>query len=489
MKTEIITAPPARLSPEMRYASLHRTIENGMDSERTWLELVQICLELVRHDEARRAFAHLTDSGLRRRAFNLLSAAGVRVEVPADEALAATDHPRSSNRLLEWLADAFRFLFQDHLPLTVVVATATFPLVIGLGGVLTAGVQSSLLLPLIALVPALSVVGLIGALGRRILIEASQGLDDAPEVPALGALVHEAGRFLLDGTALAVIFLGPAVLFAEYARTGLPAVVLGLAAGGTLFPMALAMRQLRDDWSCLSPMKLFANLRRAGPRYFVAVIVSFVLIAPAAVSFWLTAGSALYLQISVVGPLLVVPIFVMSRLFGQTMIDIERERSDIERQQSAATRVVGQRVVTQDAPLLAKPARVRAPLRAPAHPESAAFEPRRPVRPAPADAPGGSVGLRTDRAVAPAATSRSTAPAEPNPVPIHKRAHVPTPRLCPREDTRRSPASPAPQRYRGDAEFVDADELPELMKLPGFNAIRGDARITTGAAAPTRSRK
>lgn len=556
MKTETITAPPARLSPEMRYASLHRTIENGMDSDRTWLELIQICVELDRRDEARRAFGHIHDTNLRRRAFNLLLAAGVQVELPVAEGIAIASGlhasgPHATRRLIDWIADAFRFLFQDHMPLTVVVATVTFPLVVGLGGILTAGVHNSLLLPLIALVPALSVVGLIGALGRRILVEASQGLDDAPEVPSFGSLAREAGRFLVDGTVLSALFLGPGLALASFTDVGISAIASAFAVGGTLLPMALAMRQTRDDWACLSPMALFSNIRRAGPRYFVAVLASFVLMAPAAVSFWLTAGSALYLVISVVGPLVVVPIFVISRLFGQTMIDIERDRVDEERQLAAA-----QRVVTQAPPVLATAAPARASLRAPVHPESgrndstvtapaasvarsiataqpsqAAPKPAAPAKPqvqrtqapraaapatpaprapqpaAPAkrrpgtsDVPGGSVGLRSDRAAAPKASSRSVAPPEPNPMRASAAAEPaapanppqaatpaapPVPRLRPRDD-QRSPSTPAPQRYRSASASVVGEEIPDLTKLPGVSVLRGSARVAAGAAAPTR---
>ena len=505
MKTETITSAPMHLSSEMRYASLHRTIENGMDTDRTWLELVTVCVELRRGDEARSAHGHIADPAVRRRAYNALVAAGVRVDAPPVE-LRGAQHEVAPQGHFEWIADGFRFLFLDHMPLTTVVATVTFPVVVGLGGFLTSSVQNSWLLPLLALIPALSVIGLVGALGRRILVESSQGLDDVPEVPSVGPLVREAGRFLVDISALGALFLGPALVLIQLADVGFSAIAAGLCVGGTLMPMAFAMRQTRDDWTCLSPMDLFSNIRRAGVRYFVAVGISFLLMAPAALSIWLTAGSALYLVVSVVGPLVVVPIFVMSRLFGQTMIDIERERSDRNRQLSAANRVV----TTLPPTMAPAAAATRSAMRAPIHPEATRTErvatttrpatarapqPAGPGRPRPSgngDVPGGSLGLRSDRAVAPSPHARSVAAAEPNPAPRSMRSEEavpPTARAANSQPARpdRAPApSTSPQRYRGPTASVIGEAIPDLTKLPGVSVLRGEARVAAGAAAFTR---
>ncbi|MGE0144943.1 MAG: hypothetical protein AB7I19_16955, partial [Planctomycetota bacterium] len=126
MKTEIVTTPPPTLTPEMRYASLHRTIENGMASDRTWLELVQVCIEMRRRSEARDAYEHIKDPPMRRRGYNSLIAAGVPVEAPSSE-LAAKPTVELDRAgvlgLVDWVADGFRFLFLDHMPLTTIVAT------------------------------------------------------------------------------------------------------------------------------------------------------------------------------------------------------------------------------------------------------------------------------------------------------------------------------------------------------------------------------
>lgn len=522
VRTETITAAPTRLSPEMRYASLHRTIENGMDTDRTWLELVQICIELERRDEARAAFEHVHEPSLRRRAFNVLAAAGVKVAMPSGDGNHPSQAKDTRHSLIEWIADGFRYLFLDHMPLTTVVATVTFPLVVGLGGFLTSSVHNSWLLPLVALIPALSVVGLIGALGRRILVDTSRGIDDVPEVPPAAQLCREAGRFLCDAVLLASLFLGPALLMTQLADVGLSAIGAAFAVGGTLLPMSLAMRQTRDDWSCLSPTDLFSSIRHAGMRYFVAVGVGFVLTTPAALSVWLTWGSALYLMVSVVGPLLVVPIFVMSRLFGQTIVRIERDRIAQQRQLATA-----QAVVTQAAPVAAPaPVAPRATPRAVAHPEAALAAPQAPApraaAPAPAPAPavpearaarpnagnfpGGSLGLRSDRAVAPSGRSRSATPAEPNPAPNGIRnlgtapapaparppappvaRSMPTPRLRARADgAQPSPQTPRPQRFQPVSTSTIGEQIPDLTKLPGVSVLKGEARVAAGAAAPTR---
>ena len=70
----------------------------------------------------------------------------------------------------------------DNRECFVMVMTMIFPVVIGLGGLLTQG-TNGLVLPLIALIPALSTIGLVGALGRQILLDASRGISDPPRLP------------------------------------------------------------------------------------------------------------------------------------------------------------------------------------------------------------------------------------------------------------------------------------------------------------------
>ena len=335
MNIEDITAPPPRLSPQMRYASLHRAVEGGLATDRTWAELIEVCLELELNDEATSCFWHIDEAATRRRLLAGMQKRGLMLDVSlgAAESGDPTNSPAAgpprvrdeSDSIAERILDGFRFLFLEHMPLTAVVATVTFPIVVGLGGFLTAGVPGSFVLPLLALIPALSVVGLVGALGRRILVEASRGLEDPPEIPSLHDLVPEAGRFLMDASILVAIFLGPAALLAQFETTGISSVLAALAVGLTLLPMAMALRQTRDDWSCLKATELFRACTRGGLEYMALVATGAALFAPSIVSLWMTGGSHLYRVVSVIGPLAVTPTLVMSRLLGSFLFAKRRE--------------------------------------------------------------------------------------------------------------------------------------------------------------------
>ncbi len=50
------TASPKAQTPQLRYASLHRTIEKGLASDEVWNELARICLVLGFNDEAVKAY-------------------------------------------------------------------------------------------------------------------------------------------------------------------------------------------------------------------------------------------------------------------------------------------------------------------------------------------------------------------------------------------------------------------------------------------------
>src|SRR5690606_33766092 len=156
-------------------------------------------------------------------------------------------------------------------------------------------------------------------------VEASRGLEDPPEIPSLHDLVPQAGRFLLDATILVTIFLGPAALLAQFEATGISSVLAALAVGLTLFPMAMALRQTRDDWSCLKAAALFRAVARGGLEYMALVATGAALFAPSIVALWMTGGSHLYLVLSVIGPLAVTPTLVMSRLLGCFLFAKRRE--------------------------------------------------------------------------------------------------------------------------------------------------------------------
>jgi hypothetical protein len=149
-------------------------------------------------------------------------------------------------------------------------------------------------------------------------------------------------------------------------------------------------------------------------------------------------------------------------------------------------------------------------MRAPSHPEVTRIDRRAatprlavsrppqgnaPARQRPAgggEVPGGSLGLRSDRAVEPSQHSRSAVPAEPNPLPQSIRTESEA--TARPANPRPVEARPAPQRaaiaerYRGPVASFIGEAIPDLTKLPGVSVLRGEARVAAGAAARTRAR-
>lgn len=375
-------------TPQLRYASLHRSIERGMATDEVWSELSRTCLGLGFNDEAVRAYREVEAPHLRRSLAVLLARHGLisdaekRLNVEPSKTGAAGVQVVEGDPKPDFgqqLADSVHCLFMEHMPLTVIVATLTFPLVVGLGGFLTAG-SHFFLLPAIALLPGLSVLGIVGAMGRRIMVDAGQGIYDPPRVPAFRELTQEAARFLTDMTILGLVLLGPGTTM--FLLTGhLAAGISSLALGMFLMPMALLLRELSDDWRALSPMVLLRAVGRAGPSYLAVSLTILAMMLPALLSGLATVGTHLYLQIAVIGPLVVVPLFVASRLLGnffhahheslQEMVGVEQvssETSDVDDPEldNLPELDAGQGVSETRAP--ASPARQR--LGAPSHPES-----------------------------------------------------------------------------------------------------------------------
>ncbi len=339
MNIDPIAAPQSQ-SPELRYASLHRSVENGLATERTWAELLDVCLVLGRNEEALRAFDYLRDPSLKRRKAHRLQAAGIRCEAlrepPKPRPRASQVHrpqPRAQGgaaplraEAAEIFGDSLRYLFLDHLPVTLIVATVTFPLLIGLGGFLssTAGPSAYFALSFLALVPALSALGMVGALVRRVLLESARGLDDPPAIPTFPELCREALRFGGHVAVLGVALLGPGILGFFIQPLGLVLPLAATALGLTALPMALLLRELSGNWQSLHPQHVARAIRRGGLRYFKLCGFSALLLAPAAGALALTIGSEPYMAISVVGPLLVTPLFVIARMFGHLWADLRR---------------------------------------------------------------------------------------------------------------------------------------------------------------------
>jgi hypothetical protein len=465
MKIEDIAAPPPRLAPQMRYASLHRTIESGLATDRTWVELVEACLELGRHGEAEQGFWQIKDASARRRILTPLQKHGLLLDVSlgATADLEKPGRPAADSRQEEGfgerIADAVHFLFVDHMPMTTVVATVTFPVVVGLGGLLQGSTQGGPLLLLLAAIPALSVVGLVAALCRRILVDASRGLDDPPEIPGLTDLCRDAARIGVDLTVLIAALVGPSLAalgLGLVPETATAAAIASVVLGAMVVPIAFGLRQTREDWTCLRPDTLLLAVVRGGRRHLGTVLVLAALAAPAGIALWATLGAPLYLALAVTGPLAVAPAFLAARLLGQLLYD---RRNVFPGAAVPLARAAPNKRRT--------PARTRrsAPRPSPKaerrHPEA------EPARPASAGPQGGGL-LRVD------------------PVPSgHERPR----RARPEADARPAPATPSvhqePHLVATSRDVVGEAPL-DLTTLPGFSVVKGDARIAAGAASTKR---
>lgn len=473
MHIEEFGAPLPSESPERKYASLHRTIEAGSATDRTWSDLVHCCLLLHKYDEALTAAGHIDDPGLVERANKLLRKANAHAQqrcTPASS-LTRSETARRVQKSMEVdpisenVVDSFRFLFTEQMPLIVIFATLTFPLVVGLGGFLTQD-SHALVFPLLAMIPALSVVGLIGALGRQIMLDASRGLDDPPTIPALPTLFRNAGRFLVDSTLLGLVFLAPGFALMQVDIVSGWAVAGTLALGVFLLPMAMAIRQVSDDFRALSPNVLFPAIVSTGTRYCAFAGCFAVLFAPAGVSAYYSAGSAIYLQVSVVGPLLVAPLFIVARLLGVLLFTHRRDLAD----------VLGERV----APAPAAPAKPaprqqqqapapRAKLGSPQHVETRATANAQPTpRRAPPSSHLPKVKNQPGRRLA------QTPPAQPTPG-LPARAKTPPAPAAPRVEIEEVSTESAPANQQG---------LPDdILKLAGACVVSGADRERAGASA------
>src|SRR5262249_59390851 len=95
--------------------------------------------------------------------------------------------------------------------------------------------------------------------------------------------------------------------------------------GGLLMRMALMLRLVRCDWGGLHPQLLFNTIVRAGTPYLMTAAAIASLFLPALICAVTVTNSRIYLTLSMVGPLLVAPIFVAARLLGR-LVDPEGER-------------------------------------------------------------------------------------------------------------------------------------------------------------------
>jgi hypothetical protein len=425
-------ATPPRETPQQRYANLHRAIERGLDSDEVWRELAEVSASIGHGDEAVRCVRHVRNEAVRYTLESRLIRLGLMSErarshpaAPAASGAGPGAHD-TQHGLRDHVVDAFQYLFHQQMPWLVLLTTLAFPLVVGVGGFLTAG-GSPLLLTAIAAMPGLCVVALVGAMGRQILLTSAEGTGDVPAIPGFAELVVDARRFFVDAGLVLGALLGPS-LVAIWLGAPLTTTLPALAIGGYFAPMAWSLRHLNGTLHALSPVKLLRAVTRGGASYAGIAAVACTLFAPGAAVGFLTLGRPVWVQIAIVGPLCVVPLYIVSRLLG-TWLDSNRH---VVRQGNQAQRAAA-------AAALAAAASPDGAVRADS--DNAARRPRRPDGLQRFQAPVARQARKRPAAAAPAAPQQvaQRAPARPA-----MRAAAPRAAAAPAAPAARPAVAPAP---------------------------------------------
>jgi hypothetical protein len=454
-------------SPEQRYASIHRAIERGLESDELWKDLALVSAELGHNEEALRCLGKIVnphvlktvEHRLRRQGLvnpkkGQSNAAAARMAKKETAGAAEAAHPGYT--LSDHLVDALQYLFHQHMPLLVLVTTLAFPLILVAGGILTGG---GVLLAAITAVPGACVFAVVGAMGRQILVASSEGNGDVPPLPSFQQIVTDARRFVVDGLVILTPLLGPGlitlVLGAPIA-TSLPPLLIG----AFFVPLAWAFRQLHADFTALSPVRLLRGVTRGGKSYCGLAGVACGLFVPGALVTWFTWGSGLWVQIAAAGPLCVVPLFMASRLIG-TWLDSNRE-------------VLGNVLTT-------------AAGAEPAEPTESTDQPTQTTQPAQTTTPA----VRAPKTAVPA-RSFDNSRQRPAPVPGTRKAKTAaTPGQQPAR-TQQPAKAQQPAKTQQSAKAIEGREpqrpisadTPDLSNIPGARVLSGTERERSGAAAP-----
>lgn len=307
-----------------QYALIHRAVENGEANDALWQSMVNVCIDLDKKDEAIHALDQISDAGLRRSLRRQLAHRGWHTKAREEETAQVTVTDADMNpSTREKLEDSLRFLFDGRTAWALLVGTVAFPVLLALGGIVTAA-SDGIGPRVIAAVPVLVLLGMVGAFGRHILILSTHAVDDGADLPEPLQLLRETPAFLLDFAALAGLFLLPG---SALMVLGQPWIALPLfAPAALLLPMATALRLACRDWRALSFRPLWAAVRSC-PSYLRVAGVTTLLFAPAMVAMWLTLGRPAFLVVSVMGPLSVGPFFVAMRMLG---LMLYYERAGVE---------------------------------------------------------------------------------------------------------------------------------------------------------------
>jgi molybdopterin-guanine dinucleotide biosynthesis protein A len=313
------------------------------------------------------------------------------------------------------------------------------------------------------------VLGLVGAIARKVYLRSADGESDPPEWPSAAETLQEGKRFLLDHLAVYGAFVAPAMvalMLGVPSRSMLPALLLGMF----LAPMALILRQHRGDVSALSPVTIVRGISSSRGYLRIAGLY-WLAFLPAAIAFLASLGNAPWIQLAIVGPLSVLPAFGTARVLG-TFVDAHRERLGVLIQLAATPRGVAQ--APQHKPMRgARPVGV-APT-AQAKPQAAA-QPRA-VRPTTAAQPAPKPSVPTARI-----EGRAPKPAQARPQTAKPTAGKPTAAKVGTQPAARSAQQKQPaQQQPAAAGFAG----PDLSGIPGATVISGADRIVlSGGPAP-----
>ena len=360
-------------SPEARYQKLRRDIDQGLDSQATWEEFVEICLTLGHVGEVVRALPHVDDLRLRSHYESQLEIQGIvmagkseatreptprrvdpdrvngthaaspsRTRAPSPAPLGA-QHVRAGGsgarrrfqsemkqvarrvrvsrgveRESVWdeCKDAIEYLLLDAMPLRILGLTLLFPAAVALGFLLPVFVGEQLT-SLLQYTPVLIALGLFLAYAQKILLHSAGGEEDPPD------LFDDAFTMLAAGTqgfvrigALCVLFIGPSILaFSLGLPIGLQAVLI--VAGLVYLPMAILGVTVLNSWEAIAPRTVGRGIAVDLPGYLKLSLIFGLAVSLPATGIFLTLNSTLAHSAAVVGPLLLAPGLGIARLLGR----------------------------------------------------------------------------------------------------------------------------------------------------------------------------
>ncbi len=467
-------ATPIEGTPQQRYATLHRALEQGLDSDDLWGELASVSATLGHTKEAKRCARRIQDAARRNKYERTLALGdktdrdGTRDPAAAPAASNAGRNQRKKDSgedksdpgVIDHLLDAGQYMLHQHMPWLVLSTMLAFPLIVGLGGLLTAG-GSPVLLAAIAAVPGLCVLVVVAAMAHETLRNSITGEGDVPEFPEFAQLLHGARTFLWDAVLVFALFFGVPVAMAigGVPLTGaLPSIAISIY----FAPLAFAIRHVRRDMRSFAPVFLWRAARRCGRGYGLVAIAIALAFAPAAIVAWAIVGYAAWVQIAIVGPLCVLPTLASSRLLG-TWLDSHRSSLGYllttDARAPASMQAVSTRPVT-------KPTQPRN-LRRPAALESF----RAPARNA-------STTKKASSAARPVRSASAFAP---------KKASRPTPRAIEgRRPTASNPTVQSNPLIEEKPQVTYLNDLPDIEGFADAYVVQGEERLLKGAASRPR---